>query len=119
MYLLEDQPLEGILVRIQYHKGADVVSKTANIMAKHGFPVKVLNGKCPCVECVCVWDGCAYMHAFVCACVYAYMHAYVCAFVHACIRACLCMCMCLCVFLSQSLCVCMCVCVSLSPIRHL
>jgi hypothetical protein len=39
IHLLEHQPLDGILVRIQYHKGADVVSKTADIMAKHGFPV--------------------------------------------------------------------------------
>jgi hypothetical protein len=42
IHLLEHQPLDGILVRIQYHKGADVVSKTADIMAKHGFPVNDL-----------------------------------------------------------------------------
>jgi hypothetical protein len=37
--LLGHPPLDRILARIQYHKGADVVSHTADIMAKHGFPV--------------------------------------------------------------------------------
>ena len=104
MYLLETQPLEEILVRIQYHKGADVVSKTADIMAKHGFAVKVLNGECPCVECVCVGWVC--VHACVCVC----MHAYVCACMRAFVPVCACACVCVCFSLK------VCVCVSLSPI---
>jgi hypothetical protein len=42
IHLLVHHPLDRTLVRIQYHKGADVVSKTTDIMAKHGFPVNYL-----------------------------------------------------------------------------
>jgi hypothetical protein len=42
MFRSEHRPLEKILALIQYHKGADVVSATSDIMAKHGFPANDL-----------------------------------------------------------------------------
>jgi hypothetical protein len=46
--LLKHEPLDKILVRIQYRKGADVVSKTADIAAKHGFTLNHLKVPYPC-----------------------------------------------------------------------
>ena len=58
---------------------------------------------------VCVWEGCAYMHAYVRACIYACMRAYVCTCMCAFVPVCACVCVCF----SLKVCVCVCVCLSL------